>query len=160
MDAFDHRRLKVYRTAIRFAMLAERMARALPRAHMGLADQLRRASVSIALNIAEGATETRPLEKARMYRIARRSAAECSAILDLMARVAPGALKNTPARSLLFRLGLVLDRMIEHHEAARRETQRRVFGDIRNERSTAERPLPRAKPAIRPRKRPFPPQWG
>jgi len=30
VDAFEHRRLEVYRTAVRFAALAERIARALP----------------------------------------------------------------------------------------------------------------------------------
>ena len=120
MDAFDHRRLEIYRTAVRFAGVAERVARGLPRVHGALADQLRRAGASIALNIAEGAAETRPAEKARFYRMARRSAAECSAILDLVAAVAPGAIRRTAARSLLFRLSRVLDRLIERHEAAKR----------------------------------------
>jgi four helix bundle protein len=48
-----------------------------------LADQLDWASVSIALNIAEGAGELARTEKARFCRIARRSATECAAILDI-----------------------------------------------------------------------------
>ena len=47
-----------------------------------LADQLRRASTSISFNIAEGAGEYAPADKARFYRIARRSATESAAILD------------------------------------------------------------------------------
>jgi len=38
---------------------------------------------SIVLNIAEGAGEFAPAEKMRFYRMARRSAAECAALLDL-----------------------------------------------------------------------------
>jgi four helix bundle protein len=41
-------------------------------------DQLRRAANSIPLNIAEGAGEFLPAEKARFYRMARRSATECA----------------------------------------------------------------------------------
>ena len=39
------------------------------------------------LNIAEGAGETSPKEKARFYRMARRSGTECAAILDICARL-------------------------------------------------------------------------
>lgn len=39
--------------------------------------------MSIALNIAEGSGEFARKEKARFYRIARRSATECAAILDI-----------------------------------------------------------------------------
>jgi four helix bundle protein len=55
-----------------------------PFAQRDLARQLRRASTSVSLNIAEGADEFSAAEKARFYRIARRSAAECLAILDLL----------------------------------------------------------------------------
>ncbi len=41
-------------------------------------DQLRRAANSIALNMADGAGECLPAERARFYRIAKRSATECA----------------------------------------------------------------------------------
>ena len=41
----------------------------------------------MALNIAEGAGEFSPADKARLYRIARRSATECAAILDICERL-------------------------------------------------------------------------
>ncbi len=53
-----------------------------PRGHGELADQLYRASLSIPLNIAEGAGKVRDADKARFYAIARGSAMECGAILD------------------------------------------------------------------------------
>jgi four helix bundle protein len=80
---FSHDRLDVYQTALQFVILADDTAAAMARGRSYLADQLRRASTSITLNIAEGAGEFSPRDKSRFYRIARRSAAECAAILDL-----------------------------------------------------------------------------
>ncbi|MFT3695601.1 MAG: four helix bundle protein [Kofleriaceae bacterium] len=82
MSEFEHERMQVYRTAIEFLVLADATAAALPRGRAYLADQLRRAASSISLNIAEGAGEFSPPDKARFYRIARRSATESAAIID------------------------------------------------------------------------------
>ncbi len=49
-----------------------------------LRDQLARAASSITLNIAEGTGEFSRKEKGRFYRMARRSATECAAILDVL----------------------------------------------------------------------------
>ena len=45
---------------------------------------MRRGASSISLNIAEGAGEYAPTEKARFYRMAKRSATECSSVLDIL----------------------------------------------------------------------------
>jgi four helix bundle protein len=82
---FDHERLRVYGAAIEFVALAEQVIQRLPVGRAHLADQLHRASTSIPLNIAEGAGEYRRAEKARFYRMARRSATECASILDVLA---------------------------------------------------------------------------
>jgi four helix bundle protein len=87
MNEFDHERPDVYRTAIEFLVLADSIATALPRGRAYLADQLRRASTSICFNVAEGAGEFSPADKARFYRIARRSATESAAILDACRRL-------------------------------------------------------------------------
>jgi len=79
----DHRRLIVYERTLEFVAAAARLSKTFPRGSSDLVDQLRRASSSIALNIAEGAGEFAPNEKTRFYRMARRSATECSAILDV-----------------------------------------------------------------------------
>jgi four helix bundle protein len=79
---FDHERLDVYRASTEFLLVGDEVADNLPRGRAYLADQLRRAAVSICLNIAEGAGEFASADKARFYRIARRSATECAAILD------------------------------------------------------------------------------
>ena len=54
-----------------------------------LLDQLLRAASSVCLNIAEGAGEYSRDEKIRFYRIARRSAWECAAAVDLLS-LSPG----------------------------------------------------------------------
>ena len=83
MQQFDHERLEVYQASIRFVALANEVVQQLPRGRGYLGDQLQRASTSIALNIAEGAGEHSGPDKARFYRMARRSATECAAILDV-----------------------------------------------------------------------------
>lgn len=76
--------MDVYRAALDFVKRATAIRGQFPTGRSSLADQLDRASVSIALNIAEGAGEFARKEKARFYRIARRSATECAAILDII----------------------------------------------------------------------------
>ena len=80
---FDHERLDVYQAAIRFIEWRSGILRRLPSNHH-LVDQLDRASTSIALNIAEGSGEWSRPERSRFYRMARRSATECAAVLDVV----------------------------------------------------------------------------
>ena len=49
-----------------------------------MADQLRRAALSVPLNIAEAAGRTSETDAARHYAIARGSAMECAAIIDAL----------------------------------------------------------------------------
>jgi four helix bundle protein len=80
MEQFDHEKLDVYQIAVDWVALAQDIAKALPRGEGNLADQLQRAAASITLNIAEGAGEFSGAEKARFYRMAKRSATECAAV--------------------------------------------------------------------------------
>ena len=82
MDGFQHERLDVYQKSIEFLANSESIANLLPKGRGYLADQLRRAALSVTLNIAEGAGEFASADKARFYRMARRSTTECAAILD------------------------------------------------------------------------------
>ena len=97
---FSHERLEAYQLALDFVRRARAIASDLPRGHASLANQLRRAANSIALNIAEGAGESSAAEKARIYRIARRSALESAACLDVIA-VVTGSRDDAPARNVL-----------------------------------------------------------
>ena len=78
----DHERLEVYKLAREHARQSHRLLQLLPHGRADIADQYRRASLSIPLNLAEGGGEYAPAEKARFYRIAKRSATECAAVLD------------------------------------------------------------------------------
>jgi len=101
-------RFDAYRLALAFR---SHVVRWLPLRRGELSDQLDRASLSIALNIAEGAGRSGPRDQARHYAIARGSAFECLAVLDLL------ELENTPpssceARSVLLRLMAILSALV------------------------------------------------
>ena len=81
---FDHERLDVYQEAIAFCgwvgeLITEISAKAAAK------DQLDRASTSIPLNIAEGNGKFSAVDRARFLEIARGSALECAACLDVLA---------------------------------------------------------------------------
>ena len=80
----DHERLDVYQLARELARAGNTLVQQVPSGRADLIDQFRRTALSIPLNIAEGGGEYAPREKARFYRIAKRSATECAAVLDHM----------------------------------------------------------------------------
>lgn len=81
-EQLSHEKLDVYQCAIELLAQASQIVDRLPRGSATLADQLRRASLSIPLNIAEGAGKCSPSDKKRFYAIARGSTLECGAIID------------------------------------------------------------------------------
>lgn len=83
MRLFDHEKLDVYKAAIEFVVLIDEIVEHFPRGRAYLVDQLQRAGTSVSLNIAEGAGEYASNEKARFYRMAKRSATECAGIFDV-----------------------------------------------------------------------------
>ena len=85
---FDHEKLDAYQLAIGFIGVANDVAIAFPRGRGYLADQLQRAALSIALNIAEGCGKFSPAEKAMFFLRARGSAMECAATMDAATRLA------------------------------------------------------------------------
>jgi four helix bundle protein len=104
------RAARCYRVAVEFQVIAARLA--VNRRLGALRDQLDRASVSIALNIAEGAGRRTDRDKARVFAIARGSATECAAVLDLL--LARGLLTSSDhghGRGLLVRVVQMLTRL-------------------------------------------------
>ena len=84
----DYRQLRVYEMAIELTSETYRLTRTLPRSERyGLVQQMNRASVSIASNIAEGAGRGDSREFARFLRISRGSACELEAQATMAARV-------------------------------------------------------------------------
>jgi len=116
MEAESIRKLDVYQRALEFAALTNSMLVPTPRGHRDLADQLRRAADSVALNIAEGAGEFRSKEKARISRIARRSAVECVAAIDLFgAREVLSDAQLEASQALLDRVLAMLTNLVHRH---------------------------------------------
>lgn len=118
MQQFDHEKLDVYRTAVEWVALAQEIVAAMldGKGNAPLADQLQRAASSITLNIAEGAGEFSSAEKARFYRIAKRSATECAAILDVAQRRSCVSGQHfESSRSLLFRIVGMLIKLTKAH---------------------------------------------
>jgi four helix bundle protein len=83
----DHERLDVYGLALEFWVQANAIIESLPRGRSHLADQFTRASLSILLNVAEGAGKHGRADKRRYYLTARGSATESAALLDACFRV-------------------------------------------------------------------------
>lgn len=82
----DHCKLDAYHRALDLLDQVDQVHEAMPPGRAHLKDQLDRAATSIVLNIAEGAGEFSKDEKQRFYRMARRSATETAAILDILQR--------------------------------------------------------------------------
>jgi four helix bundle protein len=80
---FDHERLKVYQEAISFVGWCEDILQRCPD-KAAVKDQLDRASSSIPLNIAEGRGKWSSRDRCRFLEIARGSAVECAACLDVL----------------------------------------------------------------------------
>ena len=109
---FDYERWDVYRIALEFIVVVRDVVEKLPRGNAHLADQLQRASTSIPLNIAEGAGEHATNEKARFYRMAKRSATECASIFDVFKQLTLiDETQYLRGRELLLRIAAMLTKM-------------------------------------------------
>jgi four helix bundle protein len=115
---FDHEKLDVYAVALSFIVTADLIAQCATRGHADLADQMRRASSSILLNLAEGAGEFASREKARFYRLSKRSATECAALVEIFHQLKLiDETQRAIAREALLRIVSMLVRMVHSTEA-------------------------------------------
>jgi len=88
---FDHEKLRVYQASINLIVWLQKVIACIPKKY-AVFDQLDRASTSISLNIAEGNGKSLPRDRCRFFDIARGSALECAAALDVL--VAKGILEE------------------------------------------------------------------
>jgi len=80
----NHQQLEVYSVARQFVLECYRLSNILPaEERFGMSSQIRRAAVSVFLNIAEGASRKSATERKRFYEIARGSMIEIDAALDI-----------------------------------------------------------------------------
>jgi four helix bundle protein len=109
---FGFEKLDVYQRSVEFVVAATGIISELPSGYSSLSDQLKRAALSVPINIADGVGRTSLADCRRHYAIARGSAMECAAILDACRALnvaSPGSLAN--GRSLLLRIVRMLSRM-------------------------------------------------
>ena len=83
---FLFEKLEVYQRAVNLAETVFKLTEELPRGQASLADQFRRAAMSISLNIAEGNGRWHSKERRNFFLIARGSVFECVPLLELCRR--------------------------------------------------------------------------
>ena len=81
--SFDHEKLSVYQESIKFVVWSDEILETLPK-NLAVQGQLDRAATSISLNIAEGNGKYTAADRCRFFDIARGSALECAACLDVL----------------------------------------------------------------------------
>ena len=110
IPVLDHERLDVYQLALEFHSTVMQLV---PRRGVRhLRDQLERASLGVVLCIAEGAGRTGVKDKRKFYAIARGSATECAAVLDVLrVRAIASADDCRKARTMVVRLVQMLSRL-------------------------------------------------
>ena len=79
----SYEKLDVYQCSIQTLARIVKISKDLPRGYSSLSDQMRRASMSIPLNIGEGAGKRTKADCRKYFDIARGSAMECAAAMDV-----------------------------------------------------------------------------
>ena len=80
----NHQRLDLYSFSRKFVLESYKLTKLLPQDEkFGMISQIRRAALSVHLNIAEGASRRSEAERKRYYEIARGSIIEIDAALDI-----------------------------------------------------------------------------
>ena len=110
---FDHEKLKVYQSALVFVTWSEQFMRRIS-VNISAKDHLDRASTSVVLNTAEGNGKYSVKDRCRFLEIARASALECAACLDIY--VAKGYVTTdevASGKSLLREIVCMMVKLIE-----------------------------------------------
>ncbi|MBN8857440.1 MAG: four helix bundle protein [Sphingobacteriales bacterium] len=80
----NHQKLEVYTYSRSLTLACYKLTKALPaEERFGMISQIRRAALSVHLNIAEGASKKSEVERRRYYEISRGSIVEVDAALDI-----------------------------------------------------------------------------
>lgn len=119
MARFYHQGLTVFERALECVELADDVAQAIPPRWSSMAEQLRRAALSLPANIAEGAADVSEANRKRHYRIAKGSAAESAAYVEVMRRGRMGTPERLAALdTALYEVICMLTAMIKRHGGA------------------------------------------
>jgi len=128
---FDHERLHVYQAGLEFVAFAAMLAKELKGEFRSTRDQLIRSSQSIVLNIAEGNGKHSDAERKRFFEIARGSAMESAATLDVI--VACGITERdavATGKILLLRIVSMLSKMTVAANGEAREDQASYYNAV------------------------------
>ena len=129
---FDHEKLDVYRESIIFCGRVGKLLNDIT-GKAAAKDQLERASTSLPLNIAEGNGKFSDADRSRFLEIARSSALECAACLDvLVVRKLIDTQRIVPAKEQLVRIVNMLMGMLKRF-SGRAEFLREDEGTYSNE---------------------------
>ena len=83
-SGFNHEKLEVYQRSLKFITWLTEVIDILNKGNRNIINQIDRASISVVLNIAEGNGKHSSKEHKRYIEIAKSSALECAAALDVM----------------------------------------------------------------------------
>ena len=110
----NHQKLDVFATAKSFTLECYRVTKLLPTdERFNMTQQIRRAALSVCLNIAEGASRKSATERRRYYEVARGSIIEIDAALDISAELKYCNKENLePLGSLMQRTFSMLSKML------------------------------------------------
>ncbi|EMI20339.1 S23 ribosomal protein [Rhodopirellula maiorica SM1] len=120
MRQFDHEKLNAYQSSIVFVAWAADVLELIPKSQ-AVHNQFDRAPTSIPLNIAEGNGKFTESDRCRFFDIARGSALECAACLDVM--TAKRKIENSHAeegKRLLIEIVSMLVGLIRSNSAERK----------------------------------------
>jgi four helix bundle protein len=106
----EYKNLIVYQKALEVKSQIEFKVLSTKELNKSIKDQLQRASQSIVLNIAEGSSRFSPADRKNFFVIARGSAFECSAALDIIE--ASGGGEFNEVKGLIEEISKILFKMI------------------------------------------------
>lgn len=129
---FSHEKLHAYTESIRFVSWARDLLECTPK-HLAVWDQLDRAADSVPLNLAQGNGRFSPADRCRFFDIARGSALECAACIDILCvqgRLAhPDSLIGKKLLHAVVSMLVGLSRSSSPHRLCEPETDYRAHGD-------------------------------
>ena len=130
-SCFDHEKLDVYQESIRFVSWADELLSEIPKS-FAVHSQLDRASTSIPLNIAEGNGKYTAADRCRFFDIARGSALESAACLDVL--VAKKRIEEADSgKAILVRIVSMLVGLIRSTSPSRSHEDSAEYGTRRTE---------------------------
>ena len=110
----SYEKLDVYQCSIEFLGIAVQLIDQMPRGYSVLVDQLKRASLSLPLNISEGAGKRTKADCRRFFDNARGSAMECGSVFDVCIKLKLGPPDLLSAgKSILERIVRMLCKLAE-----------------------------------------------